>query len=286
MEYAILGRTGRRVSRLGFGGATAGLKNYLHEFDPSRAEDREPIIAALHRALELGINYFDTAAGYGDGASERIFGEGLEKTDPASIFLATKVGVWKETEVRRSLEASLKNLRRDYVDLLQIHGTAYNDEHAGRVLRKGGYLDQMEKLREEGLIKFLGFTVEAVNEPCYRFIKTGRFDVMQILYNVLFQHPFDPGWKSGALYDAEAQQMGVAAMRATSSNILQRWIQTVNPANTFDYTPAIIQYTLSCPFVDVALVGMRSVRRVESNVNIVEDTAGRVDIEALFKRFV
>jgi predicted aldo/keto reductase-like oxidoreductase len=286
MEYTTLGRTGRKVSRLGFGGATAGLKNYLKSFDPSSEEDRAPIVGAIRRALELGVNYFDTAAGYGEGASERIFGEALEGVAPDSIFLATKFGIWKETDVRRSLEESLRNLRRDQVDLLQIHGTAYTDEQAERVLRKGGYLDQLERLRDEGLIRWIGFTVEAVNEPCCRFIKSGRFDVIQILYNLIFQHPFDPGWKSGALYDAEAQKMGIATMRTPTSNIFQRWVQMVNPANTFDYTPALIQFVLSNPLVDVALIGMRSAKRVEDNVRIAEDLAGRIDIPKLFARYV
>ena len=62
MIYSILGKTGRKVSRIGFGGATAGLKNYTGKFDPQQKKDRESVIAAIHRAYELGINYFDTAA--------------------------------------------------------------------------------------------------------------------------------------------------------------------------------------------------------------------------------
>ena len=137
MEYVTLGRTGREVSRLGFGGATAGLKNYLHTFDPERAEDADPIIAALQRAYELGVTYYDTAAGYGDGASERIFGRGLEGIDPESIFLATKVSPRGKNVVRRSLEASLHNLKRDWIDLLQLHGS-FNAEQMGYIMDDDG----------------------------------------------------------------------------------------------------------------------------------------------------
>jgi uncharacterized protein len=287
MEITQLGRTGREVSRLGFGGATAGLKNYLHEFDPEKAEDREPVVAAIRRAYELGVNYFDTAAAYGDGASERIFGEGLQGIDPESIFLATKVGAWKSEagQVRRSLESSLRNLDRDWVDLLQIHGTVYHADHAERIFRPGGMLDEMETLREEGLIRHIGFTCEAENEVLYRLINCGRVDVIQMCYNFIFQHPYDPGWQSGCLYDAESAGLGIAVMRSTTSGIFQKWIQTVNPENTFDYTPALIQFQLSNPLVDVALVGMRSVQRVEQNVALCSDLEGRVDIDELFRRY-
>ncbi len=286
MEYVTFGRTGRQVSRLGFGGATAGLKNYLHEYDPGKAEDREPVIAAIQRALELGVTYFDTAAAYGEGASERVFGEALEGVAPESIFLATKLGVWGETDVRESLEGSLKRLRREYVDVLQVHGTNVTAEQHQRVMRPNGMLDRMYRLKEEGLVKHIGFTAEAISPALHSFIECGRFDSIQMCYNLLYQHPYDPGWQSGCLYDAEKQSMGIAVMRSTTSGIFQRWIQAVNPANTFNYTPALIQYQLSCPLVDVVLVGMRSVRRVEENVNLVADTSGRVDLAELHRRYV
>ena len=286
MEYGELGRTGRTVSRLGFGGAPAGLKNYLEVFDPERAADRDAVTAAVRRALELGITYFDTAPGYGDGASERILGEGLKDAPPDNIFLATKVGTWAGGEVRASLEKSLRNLRRDWIDLLQVHGSFYTPEQEDLVLRPGGMLDQLERLRAEGLVRHIGFTVEAVNESAYRFIRTGRFDVIQILYNLLFQHPYDPGLQTGALYDAEAREMGIITMRTGTSGIFQRWVQAANPENTFDYTPSLIQFNLSNPLVDAALVGMRTVDQVEANVRLVEDVAGRIDLGEIFRRYV
>ena len=284
MEYAILGKTGRKVSRIGFGGATAGLKNYIHTFDPEKREDREPIIKAIHRALELGINYFDTAAAYGNGASERIFGEALRDTDPETIFLATKSSKGDAQHVRRSCESSLENLKRDWIDLLQVHGTVYSEEEAELVM--GSMLEEMEKMKQEGLIRWVGFTIEAQNEPLYRFIKSRRFDVMQISYNFIFQHPYDPSWKSGSLYDAEEHQLGIVSMRTTTSGTFQKWMKMVHPENDFDYTRALIQFELSNPLIDVALIGMRSVKRVEQNVEICEDRSGRIDLSELHQRYV
>jgi uncharacterized protein len=286
MEYVTFGKTGRRVSRIGFGGATAGLKNYVHSFDPDKKEDREPIIAAIRRGAELGINYFDTAASYGDGKSEQIFGEALAGIDPSTIFLATKCATCEAGEARRSVERSLTNLRREAIDLLQIHGTVYTEKDADTILKRGGMLGEMAKMRNEGLIRHLGFTVEAQNKTTYRLIKSGLFDMFQVSYNLIFQHPYDPSWKSGSLYDAEEAGMGIAAMRTVTSGIFQKWVQMVNPSNTFNYNPALIQFTLSNPLVDVVLLGMRTVAHVEENVRICADLSGRIDLEALHKRYV
>lgn len=285
MEYVALGKTGRQVSRLGFGGATAGLKNYLRPFDPERAEDADPIIAAIRRAYELGVNYYDTAAGYGDGASERIFGRGLEGVDPASIFLATKVSPHGKDVVRRSLEASLRNLGRDWIDLLQLHGS-FSQEQMGYILDEGGLLDELEQVRDEGLVKFVGFTYEGHDPYLFQLIETGRFDVVQLQYNLLFQHPYDHRRGTGAMFALEARRMGIVTMRTTTSGILQRWIQMVNPDNTFDYTPGIIQFQLSNPLIDVALIGMRSVARVEANVALANDLSGRFDLDEVHRHYV
>ncbi|MDR3121600.1 MAG: aldo/keto reductase [Clostridiales bacterium] len=286
MEYTTLGKTGRKVSRLGYGGTVAGLKHYMREFDPEDQKSKETLIEALQTAHQLGVTYFDTAAAYGDGVSERIFGEALQGIPEDDIFLATKVSAGDAAKTRASLERSLKNLRRDRIDLIQIHGTNYSDELCDEMLGANGMAEELEKAKREGLVRYIGFTIECQNPALYRFIRSGRFDVMQIEYNLMFQHPYDPSWESGSLYDAEKQGLGVAVMRTATSGIFQRWIQEVNPANTFDYTPALIQLVLSNPLVDVALLGMRTADRVRANVAIVEDTEHRVDLNAIHTRYV
>ncbi len=289
MEYAVLGKTGRTVSRLGFGGATAGLTNYTGAYDPDRAQDRERVIGTIQRAVELGVTYFDTAAGYGNGKSEEIFGEALENADKDVIFLATKAGIWSDpspSTVRTSLDQSLKRLRRDSVDLLQIHGAVYSDGQVDAILKPGGIADELDKMKEEGLIKAAGFTSEGHNSALFRLIESGRFDVMQMLYNLQFQHPYDPVRQSGSLFDAEAQEMGIVTMRAATAGIFQKWIRAVNPDNDFDYTSALIQFPFSNPLVDVVLVGMRETEILEKNVALVDDVSGRVDIAELHNRYV
>ena len=294
MEHTVFGKTGRVVSRIGFGGAPAGLQDYLASFDPRDRSDQEAVIAAIRRALELGITYFDTAPGYGAGASERIFGEALDGAElspqavdaGAELFLATKVSPGQSpSEARRQMEESLERLRRDHVDLYQLHGTAYTPEHEEAFFRTGGLIDELDRAKAEGLTRFIGFTVEAINETTLRMIRSGRFDTIQLAYNLIYQHPYDPYWQAGTMFDAEEQGMGIAVMRTVTSGVFQKWIQTVNPRNTFDYTEALIQLVLSNPLVNVALVGMRSVEHVEQNVAICENTAGRIDLAHIHGKY-
>lgn len=288
LETTTLGRTGIVVSRLGFGGAPAGLTNYLAAYSPADAAQRDAVIAALHRALELGIAYFDTAPGYGGGAGEAIFGEALASAPAhrlAQIFLATKLSPTLAA-ARPSVEESLRRLRRDRLDLVQLHGSTYPPELADRILARGGLLDQLGQLQSEGLIRFIGFTSEDNNPAVYRFIATDRFDVMQIAYNLLFQHPYEPTRPFGSLLAAEAQGMGICTMRTLTSGLFQKWVQWVNPANTFDYNAALLQFVLANPLVDVALVGMRTPEMVEQNVAAACDRAARVDLDALHAKYV
>lgn len=286
MEYTVFGKTERKVSRIGFGGAVAGLKNYLYAYDPTSDDSIREIVAAIHKALELGINYFDTAPGYGNGMSEQMFGTALEGIDPDSIFLATKVSFGDRDHVLRSVEKSLKNLKRSSVDLLQIHGDSNNHDMETKIMAPDGMLAGMEEVKKAGLVKHLGFTSEDNNDVVYNLIYNGHFDTIQMCYNFIFQHPYEPSRPFGSLLEAEKQGMGIATMRAPTSGTFQRWIKMVNPDNTFDYTRALIQFVLSNPLVDVALIGMRSAARVIENVDICNDLAGRIDINQVHTRYV
>lgn len=284
METVELGKTGVMVSRLGFGGAPVGLTNYLEPYDPTAGVQRQQVIMAIQRAVELGVSYFDTAPAYGKGEGETIYGEALAGV-AKPVFIATKI-VPSEANVRRSVEASLKRLRRDRLDLLQIHGNSYDHATTDRLLAPGGLVEQMVQLKQEGLVRFLGFTSEDNNAAIYRLMETGLFDAMQICYNLLFQHPVDWARPFGSMVEAEARGMGIITMRAMTAGIFQKWVQQVNPENRFDYAPALLQFVLSNPLVDVALVGMRTVEMVEANVRICEDLDGRIDLAALHEKFI
>ena len=282
METTLFGRTNRTVSRLGFGGAPAGLTNYLGHYQPADHDQRAQVIAALRRAVELGITYFDTAQAYGDGESEAIFGEALAGQP---VFLATKIGHWVQ-QPRRAVEESLLRLRREQIDLLQIHGTSYPSDLVDQILAPGGLLAEMQRMKEEGLVGHIGFTTEDQNPGVYRFIATGQFDSIQLAYNLLFQHPAEPTRPFGTLYEARAAGLATVSMRTLTSGIFQKWIQWANPANDFDYSPALLQFVLSNPLVNVALVGMRTPAEVERNVVIAEDLSARIDIDQLHGKYL
>ena len=286
MEYVKFGKTGVTVSRLGFGGAVAGLKNYIRSYDPTEEESKKAVYKALETALELGITYFDTAPAYGGGTSETFFGEVLGKVEPKKIFLATKCTPTDYDGVFRSVEESLRRLHRDYLDLLQIHGGTYTDERIRDFLAPHGMVEAMEKLKKDGVVKFIGFTSEDNNRPFYNLMDSGRFDQVQLCYNFIFQHPYEPSRPFGSLYEAEKNNLGIAAMRAQTSGTFQRWMKMIRPGDDFDYTTALIQFVFSNPLVDVVLVGMRSADRVRQNVTIANDLSSRVDIREVHRRGV
>ena len=135
------------------------------------------------------------------------------------------------------------------------------------------------------MISFIGFTAEAQNRALYRFMETDRFDVIQLAYNVMFQHPYDPHFKTGSMYEAEERNMGIIVMRSLTSGIFQRWLKAVNPKDAFDYYPTLLQFPLSNPLVDVALAGMRTEAEVEKNVAVANDTASRIDLASIHEHY-
>ena len=275
-------RIGVATSRLGFGGAAMGLTNYLGSYDA--AKSRDVSLAAVHRAVERGITYFDTAPGYGKGLSEEIMGEALDGVP--NIVLATKVPVAAGVDVRGSLEASLRRLRRSRVDLLQIHGSSFDGESLASLLGKGGMVDQLVRLREEGLATTIGFTSEDNNRGVYALMDTGAFDTMQISYNLVLQHPYEPTRPFGSLFEAKRHGLFTISMRTFTSGIFQKWIRLANPADAFDYTAALIQFVLSNPLIDAALVGMRTPEEVDANIATWCNEASRIDVTELWTRYV
>ena len=283
MEYVSFGSTGRKVSRLGFGGAPAGLKNYISRYDPTKKKDRDAVVSAIRLAVDLGITYFDTAAGYGDGESEEIFREGLGDTD--GLFLSTKCVPTDASGVRRSVENSLTRLGRDSVDLLQVHGSKYLPADIDKVLAPGGMADELDKLKSEGLVSHIGFTGEAQDQSFYRLLDSQRFEAMQVCYNLIFQHPYDPYWGSGSMIQAESAGMGIVAMRGLTAGLFQRWFRAANPGVEIDFPAALLQFQLSNPILDVALVGMRTPTEVERNVFEANNLDRRVDLRAIHEHY-
>ena len=185
MDYRVLGRTGLGVSLLGFGcGNVGGL---MIRGAPA---DRERAVA---RAIEHGINYFDTAPSYGDGQSETNLGAVLRSLR-ARVYVGTKFRLPATDPkdaagaIAQSLEASLARLGRDGVDLFQLHDhiTARRGD-AG--LRAADVLERvvpaLEKLREQGKTRFYGITALGDTDALHEVIGSGRLHTAQVCYNLL-----------------------------------------------------------------------------------------------------
>jgi L-galactose dehydrogenase/L-glyceraldehyde 3-phosphate reductase len=185
MEMRQLGRTGLQVSVLSFGcGAVGGL---MTKGDP---KDQERAVA---RALELGINYFDTAQAYGDGASEINTGRVFAKLKPKAL-LATKVRLTTEDYGRigeaviAGMEGSLKRLGRDHVDMFHFHNRIVErTQDDGLDWRRvvGEVAPAMKKLQQQGKTRFFGITALGETGPLLEVVKSGAFDTGQICYNAL-----------------------------------------------------------------------------------------------------
>jgi aryl-alcohol dehydrogenase-like predicted oxidoreductase len=198
MEYRELGRTGWKVSSISFGswaiGGTWGT-----------VDDKESL-AALHRALDMGVNFFDTADVYGDGRSERLLAQ-LRKERHDTFHIATKAGRrlnphiasgYNRQNLTAFVERSLMNLDTDVVDLLQLHCPPTEVYYMPEVF---GILDDLVK---SGKIRYYGVSVEKVEEAL-KAIEYPQVQSVQIIFNIFRQRPSE-------LFFNEARRRGVGIL--------------------------------------------------------------------------
>ena len=283
MQYKILGRTGLKASVIGYGGAVLGIPYYLACEDTADPSMQATYVAAMRSAVDLGINYFDTAPSYGDGISELVYGRALEGCRDR-ILLASKVThSITPDEIQASVERSLRRLKTDYLDLIQFHGGYFNGGQVDRIL-DGGALERLERLKEAGKARFIGVTAELASGALEKLLATERLDVLQIRYNLVSQQSCARlGQCQGIVAVAKQFQMGIVTMRTVTSGFIQRLL-TREFGQAIDVeavTRMCLNYVLSTPEIDVALVGMRSQREVELNVALADDVQARYDLGEL-----
>ena len=230
MEYAQLGRTGLTVSRAGFGGGGIG-----QVWGPT--SEREAI-ASVHRALDLGITFFDVAPSYGDGKAEEALGKALEgRTEP--VVVATKVRLRAHEmadvsgAVRRSVDTSLRRLRRDSVDVLHVHNrfTAARGEVADSLSADdvlGPVLDAYREVQQAGKTRFIGLSAMDHHVPSmHRILERGEYDTVLAYYNLLNRTAQAPPPDGATLFDngqiiplAKSHDMGVIGIRSHAAGAL------------------------------------------------------------------
>jgi L-galactose dehydrogenase/L-glyceraldehyde 3-phosphate reductase len=228
MDMRTFGRTGMQLSLLGFGcGAVGGL---MVRGDP---RDQERAIA---RAIEAGVNYFDTAVQYGNGESEKNLGRALQTLKPANVVVGTKVRLAQDERGRigdaiaKSLEASLARLRLDRVDIFHLHNSI-TQTGGGPALSVAQVLDEVvpafERLRQQGKTRFLGITAVGDTASLHQVIDSRAFDSAQIAYNMLNPSPAEalpanyPAQDYQRLFDhTQAAGVGVVAIRVLAGGAL------------------------------------------------------------------
>jgi len=227
MEKRRLGRTGLQVSVLGYGaGAVGGL------FTKGDAREQERAVA---RAIEAGINYFDTAALYGNGESERNLGRVL-KALKADVIVGTKVRMAAQHRsniaagIAQGMEDSLKRMGRDHVDLFQLHNPLVAQDANDRLqidIALNEVVPALEKLRQQGKTRFIGFSGVGETPALLRAVDSKLFDTVQVVYNALNPSSGNampkgaPGQDYGRLLDkAKQADCGTIIIRALAGGAL------------------------------------------------------------------
>ena len=301
MEYTELGRTGLRVSRAGFGGGGIG--------QVWGATTDEESVRAVHRALDLEINFFDVAPGYGNGKAEEVLGTALEGRRDRAV-VATKVRLRAEEmedvagAVNRSVEASLRRLRMDSVDVLHVHnrftaqrGEAPDSLSAADAL--GPVLEAYQKVQAAGKTRFIGLSAMDHHVPTMkRIMESGHYDTVLAYYNLLNRTAQEVPPQGVSLLDqgqiiplAKSLGMGLIGIRSHAAGALSTQLdRVVRPdtlvgqdearAKTLDFlvagqirtlSQAAMVFCLMNPDIDTTVPGVK-------NVAEAEEIAGCVDL--------
>lgn len=297
MEYTILGKTGLKISKIGFGAwGIGGGAPLLRWKDMWKANDQESKKSLL-KAYEGGINFFDTAFVYGDGHSERLIAEVLRNKD---IVVATKVppldGHWparnpninevfpKEWILKKARE-SYKNLGERVIDILQLH-VWLDDWYESDVWREA-----FAQLKKDGIYKYFGVSIND-HDPnsSLKLVSSGEVDSIQVIYNVFDQSPqdklfplaknknigiiarvpLDEGSLSGtftyatSFNDWRKEYFTPSRLKETVDRVNEIKNRLVN--NERSMTQIALKYTILNDGADVAIVGMRNPNHVSENI--------------------
>ncbi|MFI8219561.1 aldo/keto reductase [Streptomyces sp. NPDC085932] len=296
MRYRELGRSGLSVSEIGYGAWGIGESAWI-----GSTEDES--VRALHRALDLGVNFIDTARGYGE--SERIVGRVVRERAGDEILVATKVPplnrLWPAPDgldpaetfpgdhIRDSLETSLRASGLDHFDVVQFH--VWSDDWVGR----GDWLETVEELKREGKIRLFGVSInDHQPDNALRLVRSGTVDTVQVIYNIFDQAPAERLFPAcvehgvGVIVRVALDEGGLTGRITAGSTFPEgdfrnRYFRDDRPAEVERRVAAIradlgveaddmaetaLRFVLSAPAVSTVIPGMRSVRNVERNTAV------------------
>ena len=264
MQYTTLGRTGLRVSRLGFG---------CMRF-PMTAEgrvDRDLAIPLLHRAVELGVTYFDTAIFYCHGDSQRAVGEAFEGKMREQVVLSTKNHMHEAPDDAwwARLEESLTFLRTSYIDVYNLHGMTW-DFWQRNIDGPAGKYRLLQKAKDQGLIRNICCSFHDSTEGLVKLIETGAFASITLQYNLL-NRGLEPAFER-----ARELNVGITVMGPVGGGRLgvdSARIKELTGGEAESTPEAAFRFVLAHPAVHIALSGMSSIPMLEQNVDIISNKA-------------
>jgi len=235
LKYSVLGKTGLNVSRVSFGGI------------PIQQLDQEDANSLIGRAIELGINFIDTARGY--TVSESLIGEALAGKR-SNVFLATKSMARDKEGMRKDVDISLNNLKTDYVDLYQLHNVPTLEDFE-KVMAPGGALEALLECKEKGLIKHIGITSHSI-EVIEKALEYDIFETIQYPYNAIETHAEEIFKK------AYEKNIGIIVMKPFAGGA----ITNANGA---------LKFILEKEYITCAIPGMCSMEQLEQNVKAADN---------------
>src|SRR5215467_5186341 len=251
-----LGRTGAKVSILAFG---CGSRFLMYK-------DEDSATAILNHAIDSGITYLDTAYAYGDGASETRVGK-VMATRRKDVWLATKIPDRTRDEFLRRLEASLKRLQTDHVDLVHVHSLG-QAEDLEKIEAKDGALKGLMEAREQKMARFAGMTSHTNGEIMAKAIERHDLDCVQMALNASRNGRFE----ELALPAANKKNLGIIAMKVTGQEFL-----VGEGAGKADMN-SLLRYSMSLP-VTTAVVGMPKPEMLAHNIEIAKSFSPLTDQE-------
>lgn len=267
MSYRPFGRTGYMVSALSFGCMR------LHD-DPALNEK------LMSRAVELGVNYFETTRYYLGGACQHRVAPGL-RGKTTGIIVSGKEGINPDKSAylfRKEIERQLDILGLDHFKFLQVGWFSWG--MMPHFMKRGGVLDAIRKAQDEGLIRFVGFTGHDTPENFIRCIETGLFDSLTIPYNMI-NRQYEP-----VIARAGELGMGVVAMCAVAGGVLSSPSAALQKAIGVSLpTPAMaLRFVLANPNISTACSGMNTLEMLEENARTVREfDSSRADFAGMCK---
>ena len=269
MQQRLLGKTGLRVTAIGFGGIPIWGSTGIFQYG---CVDEATSIEVINHALTLGLNFIDTARTYGE--SEVRIGKVMRQRRQ-ECYLATKVMRRTYHEAIEDVETSLANLQTDYIDLYQIHYV--NDTGMlSRVMARDGALRALKEKKKEGKIGFIGITGHNI-EPLMKAIRTGEFDTIQVPYNL---NNVEAATELFPL--ARKETIGVIVMKPLAGGVLVPPLEMIAKMRIEDKAligelqkggfpttaMAAIKFAMDHEAVSTVIPGMGSIKNVEENIAV------------------